>query len=82
MSLTKNTFEGDFTNDAQIDNVPIQLLSFVSMLVDGINITNKGFSQAALTGLPHNFLFRSLGHFRIFWEKICNFLGFVAKLAD
>ena len=49
MCITKNKFEGYFLNDSQTNSVPIQLLSFISMLVDGTYITNKGFSQAALT---------------------------------
>ena len=49
MSLTKNTFNGEFTSDSQINSVPIQLLSLISMLIDGTNISNKGFSQASLT---------------------------------
>ena len=49
MCITKNKFEGYFLNDSQTNSVPIQLLSFISVLVDGTNITNKGFSQAAQT---------------------------------
>ena len=35
MSLTKNAFDGEFTSDSQINSVPIQLLSLISMLIDG-----------------------------------------------
>ena len=48
MSLTKTTFNGEFTSDSQI-SVPIQLLSLISMVIDGTNISYKGFSQASLT---------------------------------
>ena len=49
MILKKNSFQGNFTEDSQINPVPIHLLSLVSMLIDGTNVANKGFSQAALT---------------------------------
>ena len=49
MSLTENSFQGTFAEDSQIDSVPIQLLTLVSMLIDGTNFANKGFSQPALS---------------------------------
>ena len=49
VSFTKNTFNGEFTSDSQMNSVPIQLLSLTSMLIDGTNISNKGFSQASVT---------------------------------
>ena len=48
-SLTQNTFNVEFTGDSQMNSLPIQLLSLISMLIDGTNISNKGFSQASLT---------------------------------
>ena len=52
--MIKSKFEGVFANDSQIKSIPIQLLTLISMLVDGTN----GFSEAALTStqiLKHDF---------------------------
>ena len=48
-STVQNRFEGTFSDDSQQNNVPIRLLSFCSMLIDGFNPKDKGFSQPALT---------------------------------
>ena len=44
MSFTQNTFNGEFTSDSQMNSLPIQLLSLISMLIDGTNISIKGSS--------------------------------------
>ena len=36
-------------NWAQIESVPIELLSLVNFLQDGIDLSNKGFSRESLT---------------------------------
>ena len=35
--------------DAQIGSVPIQLLTLISLLIDGIEMSNQGFSKASFT---------------------------------
>ena len=48
MSTVQNWFEGTFS-DSQQNSIPIRLLSLCSMLIDGFNPRDKGFSQPALT---------------------------------
>ena len=36
MEDTKSDFEGSFENDCQLKSVPIQLLTVISMLIDGV----------------------------------------------
>ena len=49
MKLIHNKFVGVFSAGCQRDSVPIELLTLISMLVDGVGIDNEGFSQEALT---------------------------------
>ena len=49
MKNTHNKFDGTFKAGCQKDSVPIELLTLISMLIDGAGIENKGFSQEALT---------------------------------
>ena len=44
-----NKFEMKFTKNSQRSSVPIELLTLVSMLIDGMDITDELFSQSALT---------------------------------
>ena len=49
MSTVQNRFEGTFSDDSQQNSIPIRLSSLCSMLIDGFNPKDKGFSQPALT---------------------------------
>ena len=49
MKNTHNKFDGTFKAGCQKDSVPIELLTLISMLIDGAGIENEGFSQEALT---------------------------------
>ena len=49
MSTVQNRFEGTFSDDSQQNSIPIRLLSLCSMLIDGFNPKDTGFSQPALT---------------------------------
>ena len=49
MSTVQNRFEGTFSDDSQQNGIHIRLLSLCSMLIDGFNPKDKGFSQPALT---------------------------------
>ena len=44
-----NSFKGEFPQDCQENDVPIRLLSLCSVLVDGCDPQEKGFSQSSLT---------------------------------
>ena len=44
MSTVQNRFEGTFSDDSQQNSIPIRLLSLCSMLIDGLNPKDKGFS--------------------------------------
>ena len=46
---TENYFNGSFEEGCQRKSVPIQLLTVISMLVDGVGTQTKGFSQQSLT---------------------------------
>ena len=48
MSLKTNKFEGTFDIDSQVKSIPIQLLTVVSMLIDGPYISSR-VSQPSLT---------------------------------
>ena len=45
IKMVKNKFDGEFQNEGQKRSVPIELLVLISMLIDGVSIDNKGFSQ-------------------------------------
>ena len=44
MAARENNFHGSFDEESQLRSVPIQLLTLVSMLIDGPDIENKNFS--------------------------------------
>ena len=44
----KNTFNTHFGENSRIYSVPIELLSLISVLIDGADISNKTFSQSAV----------------------------------
>ena len=46
---TSNNFDETFKNIDQINSIPIHLLTLVSMLTDGPRVSNRRFSQPALT---------------------------------
>ena len=49
MSEVKNSFQGKFPDDCQQNSIPIRLLSLCSMLIDGFDPQEKGFSKSCLT---------------------------------
>ena len=49
MSTHKNEFVGCFNKNSQADSIPMALITFVSMLVDGTTTENNVCSQGALT---------------------------------
>ena len=49
MSKVRNTFNTHFGDNSQISSVPIELLTLISVLIDGVDISNKTFSQSAVT---------------------------------
>ena len=49
LSSKLNKFIGSFEEDCQAKSVPIELLTLISMLIDGPFIHNRNFSQPALT---------------------------------
>ena len=49
MRDVQNNFENEFSENCQSSSVPMELLSLISMLIDGVNIDNQIFSQQALT---------------------------------
>ena len=49
MSKVSNKSETQFRKNSQINSVPIELLTLVSILIDGADISKKTFSQAAVT---------------------------------
>ena len=48
MSQKENKFDGNFDEDSQNKSVPVQLLTLVSMLIDGPGMNNQ-ISQSSLT---------------------------------
>ena len=48
-SKVRNTFKTHFGDNSQISSVPIELLTLISVLIDGVDISNKTFSQSAVT---------------------------------
>ena len=48
MEQIENNFENEFSSNCQESSVPIELLSLISTLIDGVNIENEIFSQPAL----------------------------------
>ena len=48
MEDTNNDFDGSFENDCQRKSIPVQLLTVISMLIDGVGM-HEGFSQQSLT---------------------------------
>ena len=49
MSEWKNEFNGTFESDCQEKSVPVQLLTLISQLLDGNNLSDKRYSQGTLT---------------------------------
>ena len=49
MNTVQNNFLGNFSQTCQQDSLPIRLLTLISMLVDGADVNEKGFSQFTLT---------------------------------
>ena len=49
MTSVQNQFENSFSANCQASSILIELLSLISMLIDGVNIDNEIFSQSALT---------------------------------
>ena len=49
MSKVRNTFNTHFGNNSQISLVPIEILTLISVLIDGVDISNKTSSQSAVT---------------------------------
>ena len=49
MKTVQNNFIGNFSQSCQQDSSPIRLLTLISMLVDGADVNEKGFSQFTLT---------------------------------
>ena len=49
MEKTSNNLDNIITNIKQVNSIPIQLLTFVSMLIDGPGVSNHQFSQPSLT---------------------------------
>ena len=49
MSSIQNKFSGNFLSDCQLKAVPTQLITLISMLIDGCGIENKEFSQESIT---------------------------------
>ena len=44
MPKLRNTFNTQFGDNSQISSVPVELLTLTSVLVDGVDISNKTFS--------------------------------------
>ena len=49
MTETSNNFDENFKNIDQTNSIPIHLLTLVSMSIDGPDVSNRRFSQPALT---------------------------------
>ena len=49
MWKVRNTLNTHFGDNSQISSVLIELLTLISVLIDGVNISNKTFSQSAVT---------------------------------
>ena len=49
MSKVKKTFNTHFGGNSQISLVPIEVLVLISVLIDGVDVSNKTFSQSAVT---------------------------------
>ena len=50
MAKTSNNLDGDtMDNIDQVNSIPIHMLTLVSMLIDGPGLSNRQFSQPALT---------------------------------
>ena len=49
MEKISNNLDNIITNIKQVNSIPIQLLTFVSMLIDGPTVSNHQFSQLSLT---------------------------------
>ena len=45
----KNNFNSRFSEDAQVNSVPMILMTFISMLIDGTDTDTDSFSQGALS---------------------------------
>ena len=48
MRTVQNNFVGSFPQSCQQGSLPIRLLTLISVLVDGTDVNDKGFSQSAL----------------------------------
>ena len=49
MKPVQNNSIGNLSQTCQQDSLPIRLLTLISMLVDGADVNEKGFSQFTLT---------------------------------
>ena len=49
MAKTSNVDDDTMNNIEQVNSIPIHLLTLVSMLIDGPGVSNRHFSQTALT---------------------------------
>lgn len=49
MASTSNVIKNSFVENFQEESTPVHLFTLLSMLIDGPGITNKKFSQSALT---------------------------------
>ena len=49
MPKLRNTFNTYFGDNSQISSVPVELLTLTSVLIDGVDISNKTISQSAVT---------------------------------
>ena len=49
MNFSENKFDGTFMEDCQVMSVPTELLTLVSLLIDGPIIDGSIFSQSSLT---------------------------------
>ena len=49
MAEINNSFHCNFENSCQLSSIPIELVTLISMLIDGASVSNEKFSQPALT---------------------------------
>ena len=49
MESVENQFDGCFESNCQVNSVPVQLLTLISLLLDEFSVDNKGYSQPTLT---------------------------------
>ena len=49
MESVENQFHDNFEPNCQANSVPVQLLTLISLILDGFSVDNKGYSQSTLT---------------------------------